>query len=127
MAHSQVQVADILQLAQVRVPCDTSADDDGGRIAKLLAREIDELDSLDALQLVNGQGVAVDTVVADTQCVTALWCAPPPGSICTNSLLCVLEDREVGKLRENGDDRVQPLHSSRADGIARQTVNTQGV
>ena len=50
----------VLQHTQVRVPCDASADDDGGCDPKLLAREIDGLDSLDALQLVDGQGVAID-------------------------------------------------------------------
>ena len=51
----------VLQHTQVRVPCDASADDDGGCDPKLLAREIDGLKSLDAVQLVNGQGVAINT------------------------------------------------------------------
>ena len=49
----------------MRVPRNAGADDDGGRNAELLAREIDRLDGLDALQLVDGQGVAVDAVAAD--------------------------------------------------------------
>ena len=57
-----------LELAQVRIPCDASADDDGGRNFEVLAREINRLDSLDALQLVNGQAVAVNAVAADTVC-----------------------------------------------------------
>ena len=58
-----------LQLAQVRVSCDAGADDDGGRDAELLAREIDRLDGLDALQLVDGQGVAVDAVAAAVESI----------------------------------------------------------
>ena len=49
----------------MRVPCDASADDDGRRNIELLAGEIDRLDRLDALQLVDGQGMAVDTVAAE--------------------------------------------------------------
>mmetsp|Transcript_37279 Transcript_37279/g.98869 ORF Transcript_37279/g.98869 Transcript_37279/m.98869 type:complete len:204 (-) Transcript_37279:1228-1839(-) len=45
----------------MRVPCDAGADDDGRRNIELLAGEIDRLDGLDALQLVDGQGMAVDT------------------------------------------------------------------
>jgi hypothetical protein len=51
-------------MVQVRVPRDASADDDGGLNTETLAGEIDRLDGLDALQLVDGQGVAIDTVVA---------------------------------------------------------------
>ena len=48
------------------IPCgaDAGADDDGGHVSELLVREIDRLDSLDALQLVDGQGVAVDAMAA---------------------------------------------------------------
>ena len=49
----------------MRVPCDASAGDDGRRNIEPLAREIDRLDRLDALQLVDGQGMAVDTVAAE--------------------------------------------------------------
>ena len=49
----------------MRVPCDASADDDGRRNIEPLAGEIDRLDGLDALQLVDGQGMAVDTVAAE--------------------------------------------------------------
>ena len=53
----------------MRVPCDAGADDDGRRALEPLVGEIDRLDSLDAFQLVDGQGMAVDTVTAE-KCVT---------------------------------------------------------
>ena len=64
MAHSGLE-GGALQHTQVRVPCDASADDDGGCDPKLLAREIDGLDSRNALELVNGQGVAIDTAATE--------------------------------------------------------------
>ena len=54
-----------LQLAQVRVPCNASANDDGRRDPETLAREIDRLHGLDALQLVDGQWVAIDTATTE--------------------------------------------------------------
>ena len=65
--HAQAWTAGVLQHAQMRIPCDAGADDDGRRDAELLAREIDRLDGLDALQLVDGQGVAADAVAAERQ------------------------------------------------------------
>ena len=73
--RAQVWMGGVLQHTQVRVPCDASADDDGGCDPKLLAREIDGLDSLDALQLVDGQGVTIDTAATKRECVT-----PPDGT-----------------------------------------------
>ena len=49
----------------MRVPCDASADDDDRRNFELLAGEIDRLHGLDAIQLVDGQGMAVDAVAAE--------------------------------------------------------------
>ena len=49
----------------MRVPCDAGADDDGRRNLEPRAGEIDRLDGLDAFQLVNGQGMTIDTVAAE--------------------------------------------------------------
>ena len=49
----------------MRVPCNAGADDDGRRNSELLAGEIDRLNGLGALQLVDGQGMAIDTVAAE--------------------------------------------------------------
>ena len=47
------------------IPCDTSANDESGRNSESLAREIDRLNGLDALQLLDGQRVAIDTVTTE--------------------------------------------------------------
>ena len=49
----------------MRVPCAAGADDDGRRNIERLAGEIDRLDGLGALQLIDGQGMAIDTVTAE--------------------------------------------------------------
>ena len=49
----------------MRVPCDACADDDSRCDLESLVREIDRLDGLDALQLVDGQWVAIDTVTTE--------------------------------------------------------------
>ena len=63
---------------QVHVPHNASTDDDGRRDAEPLIREIDRLDGLDALQLLDGQGVAVDTA-ATQKSVTSPMAQHPCG------------------------------------------------
>ena len=64
----------------MRVPCDASADDDGRRNIEPLAGEIDRLDGLDALQLVDGQGMAVDTVAAERRVTWPAVTLLPPNT-----------------------------------------------
>ena len=73
----------------MRVPCDAGADDDGRRALEPLVGEIDRLDSLDAFQLVDGQGMAVDTVTAE-KCVT--W----PNITHPSKLLAHLREHRLG-------------------------------
>ena len=49
----------------MRVPCDAGTDDDGRCNIEPLAGEIDRLNGLDAFQLVDGQGMAIDTAAAE--------------------------------------------------------------
>ena len=49
----------------MRVPCDAGTDDDGRCNIEPLAGEIYRLNRLDAFQLVDGQGMAIDTAAAE--------------------------------------------------------------
>ena len=49
----------------MRVPCDAGTDDDGRCNIEPLAGEIDRLNGVDAFQLVDGQGMAIDTAAAE--------------------------------------------------------------
>ena len=78
----------------MRVPCDAGTDDDGRCNIEPLAGEIDRLNGLDAFQLVDGQGMAIDTAAAERRvtwpAVTQREQAP------SNSL----ETRDLGVLED---------------------------
>ena len=78
----------------MRVPCDAGADDDGRRALEPLVGEIDRLDSLDAFQLVDGQGMAVDTVAAERR---VTWPnVAPPAKYATTSATYLSETSDLG-------------------------------
>ena len=67
-ANALVGASGALELLEHAILLDAARDDDGGRVAEPLVREVDLLGRLRALELVELKRVAIDTARDDTPC-----------------------------------------------------------